>query len=54
MYDLFIWHDGEIEKVYLGRYSEEFCRAYCKEFAGKVNGLHVSAVKAERRKKDVY
>lgn len=34
------WENGH--KTVLGVFPEDFCRRYCKEFAGKNNGFHVS------------
>ena len=41
-YRLFIRHDGDSERTFLGVFSESYCRDYCKSFAGK-SGLHVYA-----------
>lgn len=48
-YKLWTWQDGvpvnlpggSQNKHFEGIYSESFCRAYCRQYAGR-NGLHVS------------
>lgn len=46
MYRLIVWLDGQ-EKRELGIFSEDFCRRYCKQFAGKDNGFHVSCIEVK-------
>lgn len=41
-YTLSIRFDGESERTFLGVFSEEFCRSYCKENASKP-GIHIFA-----------
>lgn len=46
-YRVYIWRSGaENHKSFLGVYSEDFCRRYCKEFAGK-GDLHVSCIEVK-------
>lgn len=35
MYELIIWFEDNRKKTHLGIHTESFCRAYCKQFAGK-------------------
>ena len=41
-YKLFIRCDGDCERTFLGIFSEDYCRSYCKKYAGK-SGYHVYA-----------
>lgn len=41
-FKLFIRHDGDLGRTFLGIFSEDYCRSYCKSYAG-VSGLHVYA-----------
>lgn len=41
-YKLFIRHDGDFVRTFLGVFSESYCRSYCKIYAG-VSGLHIYA-----------
>lgn len=41
-YKLFIRHDGDSDRTFLGIFSETYCRSYCKRYAGSF-GLHIYA-----------
>ena len=41
-YALFIRHDGDSDRTFLGIFSESYCRSYCKTYGG-VFGLHIYA-----------
>lgn len=40
MYELIVWFGDNGERQKLGVYSETYCRAYCRQFAGK-GDLHI-------------